>query len=109
MWHFCDERGLLGENGDTDLGEMIFPFQTAGTKNAGALDSLAYDEDDSRDGGLVVAALKRALAYLHKGMAAAGKVADKNLIAPDRLKSFQDDLFAVREEILGLMKRFRER
>jgi hypothetical protein len=36
-------------------------------------------------------------------------VADKNLIAPDRLKSFQDDLFAVREEILGLMKRFRER
>jgi hypothetical protein len=36
---------------------MIFQFQIAGAKIAGALDSLAYDDDDSREGGFIVAAL----------------------------------------------------
>jgi hypothetical protein len=107
MWHFCDDRGLLGENGDTDLHEMIFQFQTAGAKIAGALNSLAYG-DDFREGGFIVAALKRALKYLHASVAAAEKVGDKNLVDPEKLKSFRTDLFEVREEILGLMKRFRE-
>ena len=57
MWHFRDDQGLMEENGDGDLFEMVFQFQTAGAKIAGALDSLGYDEDDSRDGGFVVAAL----------------------------------------------------
>jgi hypothetical protein len=107
MWHFCDERGLLGENGDNDLHEMIFEFQTTGAKIAGALDGLAYDED-LRDGGFIVAALKRALNYLHKSITASEKVAEKKLIDSERLKSFRAELFEVREEILGLMKRFRE-
>jgi hypothetical protein len=107
MWHYCDERGLLGEDGDSDLHEMIFQFQTAGAKIAGALNGLAYDED-LRDGGFIVAALKRALNYLHKSVAAADKVESKNLLDPERLKSFRADIFEVREEILRLMKRFRE-
>jgi hypothetical protein len=106
--HFCDERGLLNESGDTDLHEMVFQFQTAGAKIAGALDGLAYDED-SRDSGFVVAALKRALNYLHTSMAAAEKVAGKKLLAADRLDSFRAEMFAIREEILALMQRFRER
>src|SRR6266566_9580035 len=55
MWHYCDDRGLLGENGDADLHEMIFQFQATGAKIAGALNSLAYDDDNSREGGFVVA------------------------------------------------------
>jgi hypothetical protein len=106
MWHFCDESGLLGENGDADLRQMIFRFQTAGAKIAGALDGLAYDED-LRDGGFIVAALKRALNYLHQSVSAAEKVAGKNLLDSERLESFRADLFEVREEILRLMKRFR--
>jgi hypothetical protein len=107
IWHFCDDRGLLEDNGDSDLFEMVFQFQTAGAKIAGALDSLAYDEDDSRDGGFVVASLKRALNYLHTSMAAADKVAQKNLLPPERLDSFRAELFEVREKILELMQRFR--
>jgi hypothetical protein len=106
MWHFCDESGLLGENGDADLRQMIFKFQTAGAKIAGALNGLAYDED-LRDGGFIVAALKRALNYLHQSVSAAEKVAGKNLLDSERLESFRADLFEVREEILRLMKRFR--
>jgi hypothetical protein len=107
MWHYCDERGLLGEDGDNDLHEMIFQFQTTGAKIAGALNGLAYDED-LRDGGFIVAALKRALNYLHKSIAAAEKVENKNLLDSERMKSFRGDLFDIREEILSLMKRFRE-
>lgn len=107
MWHYCDERELLEDNGDPDLQAMVFEFQTAGAKIAGALNSLAYDEDGSREGGLVVAALKRALKYLHASVAAADKVADKNLIESERLKTFREEMFAIREEILRLMDRFR--
>jgi hypothetical protein len=106
MWHFCDESGLLGENGDADLRQMIFQFQTAGAKIGGALNGLAYDED-LRDGSFIVAALKRALNYLHQSVSAAEKVAGKNLLDSERLESFRADLFEVREEILRLMKRFR--
>ena len=107
LWHYCDERGLLGDDGDSDLHEMIFQFQTTGAKIAGALNGLAYGED-LRDGGFIVAALKRALNYLHKSIAAAEKVENKNLLDSERLKSFRGDLFDIREEILSLMKRFRE-
>lgn len=108
MWHFCKERGLLEESGDDDLHEMIFQFQTVGAKVAGALDSLGYDEH-LHEGGFVVAALKRALNYLHASVAAAERVASKNLLDSGRLNSFRADLFNVREEILGLMQRFRSK
>jgi hypothetical protein len=109
IWHFCDERDLLGENGDADLQKMVFEFQTAGAKLAGALDSLAYDEEGDREGGFIVAALKRALNYLHKSIAAAERVAEKNLLPSERFQQFRNDLFKIREEILALMQRFRER
>jgi hypothetical protein len=109
MWHFCDDHDLLGGDGDSDLQSMVFEFQTAGAKIAGALDSLAYREEDEREGGFIVAALKRALNYLHKSIAAAEKVAEKNLLPHERLENFRTELFGVREEILALMQRFREK
>ena len=102
MWHFCDERHLLGESGDPDLHEMIFQLQITGAKIAGALDSLAYD-DGWRDGGFIVAALKRTLNYLHQSMAATDRVAPKAIVLPERLEAFRAELFEVREEILRLM------
>jgi hypothetical protein len=108
IWHYCDDRGLLGENADVDLADMVFQFQTTGAKIAGALNGLAYD-DGTREGGFVVAALKRALKYLHASMAAGEKVAAKNVLDPARLESFRAELFAVREEILALMERYRSK
>jgi hypothetical protein len=108
IWHYCDDRGLLGENGDADVAEMVFQFQTAGAKIAGALNSLAYDRDMTFHAGFVVAALKRALKYVNASMAAVEKVARKKLISPERLDVFRGELFEIREEMLALMKRFRE-
>jgi hypothetical protein len=107
MWHYCDDRGLLKDSGDADLHEMIFQAQTVGAKLAGALNSLAYDEGELRDGGFVVALLKRALSYVHASMAAAEKVAAKGLIDAERLSAFRKEWFEIREEILRLMERFR--
>ena len=106
LWRHAEKLGLLGENGDKDLLDMIFQAQMAGAKLAGALNHLAYDDD--RDGGFLVAALKRALNYLHQSISLVGKVAEKKLIEPDRLKDYEKDLFEIREEILALMKRYRE-
>jgi hypothetical protein len=87
---------------------MVSQFQTAGAKLAGALNSLAYDDDEhSRDGGFVVAALKRALKYLHAAIDASEKVAPKNLLPEETLQSFRTELFAIREETLALMQKYR--
>jgi hypothetical protein len=107
MWHYCKERALLEENGDDDLAEMVFQFQTTAAKLAGALNSLAYHEDHTDYAGFVVATLKRTLKYLHASIAATEKVTEKKLIDPDQLQSFRSGLFEVREEILALMQRFR--
>jgi len=107
MRHYCDDRGLLKDDGDADLREMIFQAQCAGAKLAGALNSLAYDEAGFREGAFVVALLKRALTYVHASMAAVEKVAAKNSIDADRLGAFRKEWFEIREEILHLMERFR--
>jgi hypothetical protein len=109
IWNVCQEKGLMGDDGDRDVQEMVFEFQTAGAKIAGALNSLPYDDDDSRDGGFVVAALKRALGYLHKSIAATERVASKNLLPQERLESFRAELFEIREEMLALMQKYREK
>ena len=106
MWRDAEKLGLLGETGDTDLRDMISQAQIAGAKLAGALNHLAYDDD--RDGGFLVAALKRALSYLHEAIALAGKVAAKPLLPSDRLKDYEKNLFEIREEVLTLMTLYRK-
>jgi hypothetical protein len=108
MWHYCKDHDLLGEDADDDLAEMVFQFQTAGAKIAGALDGLGYDED-LQEGGFIVAALKRALNYLHHSISAVDKVKSKELLPAERLEAFRAELFKVREEILRLCTHFRER
>lgn len=106
MWHDCDERGLLGGTGDSDLHDMIFQAQCTAAKLAGALNSLAYD-NDIHEPGFIVAYLKRALSYLNKSLAAVGRVATKNLLHTDPLDRFRAELHSVRQQILDLMTRFR--
>jgi hypothetical protein len=106
MWHFCQNRDLLGEAADEDLVEMVTQFQIVSAKLAGALNGLAYDED-LREGGFIVAALKRALTYLNASMSATDRVTQKRLIPGERIAAFRAELFRTREEILLLMQRFR--
>ena len=105
FWRWCHSRGLLGEDGDTDLADMIFHFQSCGAKCAGALGRLAYP--GRREPGFIVARLKRALVVLNRSLEAASKLQPKHLIPEEKLAAFRAELFAVREEILGLMERFR--
>jgi hypothetical protein len=107
MWHYCDDRGLLGEDGDEALHDMLFQSQTMCAKLSGALNSLAYDCDV--EGGFVVACLKRSLKYFRSAMAAADRVRTRNIVDVRRLDAFRNDLFEIREETLRLMKHFRER
>ncbi|MBI4026746.1 MAG: hypothetical protein HY360_17315 [Verrucomicrobia bacterium] len=106
MCRYCDDRGLLEDGGDVDLHEMILEAQIAGVKLAGALDRLPYDHD--QEGGFIVACLKRALTHLHQSIGAAAKVADKQCLDRQTLETFRAALFAVRQETLALMNRFRK-
>jgi len=107
MWHHCKKHKLLGEEGDEDLHEMIFKAQTLSAKLAGALDSLAYDDD--RDGGFIVACLKRALKFFEAAISGTDKVQKKNIVEPKRLEAFRRELFVIREEMLRLMKFYRQK
>lgn len=106
LHHRYRDRGMLGENVDDDLHNMIFQVQTLGAKLAGALNGLAYDRNP--EPGLVVASLKRGLQYVNDGVAAADKVAEKNLLDDAELDEYRRELLAVREEMHALMQRFRE-
>jgi hypothetical protein len=105
MWEECNRRGLLGEDGSEDVREMLFQAHCVCAKLAGALNGLAYQEDP--DAGFIVAYLKRAMPYLNDALAAEQKVRAASLLPPERLDTFRNELFAVRDSILALMERFR--
>jgi hypothetical protein len=107
LWHKCKELGL-DEDDNADLCALLSEFQITGAKLAGALNSLAYDRA-SMEGSFVVACLKRALDHLHKAQAALEKLAPLNLLPGETVSSTRAELFALRDEILRLMKEFRER
>ncbi len=106
MWRHCKELDLLTEDGNPRVSEMIFQSQTLCAKLAGALNGLAYDL--APDGGFVVASLKRALKYLESALGALREVYTLDLIQAERLDHFRGELFAIRQEMLRLMSRYRE-
>jgi hypothetical protein len=108
MWSVCKENGLTerDDDGDPDVHAMLFNAQTISAKLAGALDSLAYDDDP--DGGFVVACLKRSLGYFGQVITNLSIVSQKNLFAPAILQGFRDELFAIRQEVLRLMQQYRQ-
>jgi hypothetical protein len=105
MWHDCDEAGLMKEGGSKAVQDMVFAAQMVNAKLAGALNSLWRDR--ARDGGFIVAYLKRALKYFNETMQHYQKVQAEGSIDPARLSRFHNDLCAIREEILRLMDKYR--
>ncbi len=105
LWRTCKELGL-GKTEDDDLARLVNEYQITGAKLAGALDSLGYGRD-LREGPFMVAYLKRALNHLHAAQAALEQVAPKNLLPADTVVAARAELFAIREEMLRLMKEFR--
>jgi hypothetical protein len=105
MWQHCSELGLMGESGDKHLQDMIFQAQCLSAKLAGALNGIAYGHDV--EGGFVVACLKRTLVYINRSLSSADTVANRELVVPERLADFRANLFAIRQEILQIMKHYR--
>jgi hypothetical protein len=105
---FQDQCKAAGADIDhePDLVDLSVEFQVTTAKLAGALNGLPYGRE-LEEGPFIVACLKRALAHLQKAQAALERVATKNLLPPDLVKTTRTELFQIREEILRLMKEFR--
>jgi len=110
LYALLDELRLAGhpEEQHAGLGEFVAYTMTLGAKLAGALGSLARGWD-GREAGLTIASLKRALAVLHQALSAADALGGDTPFPIARIDYYRAELFAVREEILELMARLRER
>jgi len=106
LWDQVKELGLEDDT-DEDLAQFTGEFRQTSTKLAGALNSLIYGRD-STDRAFTVAYLKRALDHLHKAQAGLARTAGKKLLPAPILAQSQQELFAIREEILRLMEEFRK-
>jgi hypothetical protein len=107
IWRQCEELGVLTDNGDEDIKTMVFQAQTLSAKLAGALNHLAYETEP--EPGFVVACLKRSLTFLHEAIGASERIRTKPLIPQATLDEFRNDLFQIRERVLALMERFRQK
>jgi hypothetical protein len=107
VWHYCEEHGLMAENGDKDAQHFVLQLQMTGAKLAGALNHLAYD--DEPDNGFIVAGLKRALHYVHKSLDAEVRVHRRGLIDPASLEGYHRELFHIRQHVVDLMKEHRSK
>jgi hypothetical protein len=105
LWRKCDELDLSNTD-DEDLGNLISEYQITSAKLAGALNSLAYGRNLT-EGAFIVAYLKRALGHLHAAQAALEKIAPKKMLPDETIATVRKELFALREDILKLMREFR--
>ena len=96
----------MADPGDPDYSEMYQEAQTLSAKLAGALDNLGYDT--FIEGGFIVACLKRALQYFDRSIAALERVRTRQLADPAVMDEFRSELFAIREEMLRLITRYRD-
>jgi hypothetical protein len=110
LYALLDELRAAGnpEEQHADLGEFIAHTMTLGAKLAGALGSLAHGWDGA-ESGLTIASLKRALNVLHQALAAAEALGTDVPFPAARIAHFRSELFAIREEMLALMAKLRER
>ena len=99
--HFPEEE-------DEQLADFVSGFMTLSAKLAGALGGVARG-NDFFEPGMVVAWLKRILEILNKTIAAADATRVKDFLPADRLAYYRSELFAIREEVLELIKQLRSR
>lgn len=106
-----DELKVSGdspEEEDDQLADFVSGFMTLSAKLAGALGGVARG-DDFFEPGMVIAWLKRILEILNKTIAAADAAKGNGPLSPDRLACYEKELFAIREEVLELIKELRSR
>jgi hypothetical protein len=96
------------EDEDEQVADFVSGFMTLSAKLAGALGGVARG-DDFFEPGMVIAWLKRILEILNKTIAAADSVKGKDFLPTDRLTHYRSELFAIREEVLELIKELRSR
>jgi hypothetical protein len=93
---------------DEQLADFVSSFMTLSAKLAGALGGVARG-GDFFEPGMVIAWLKRILEILNKAIAAADAVTVKDFLPPDWLAYYRSELFAIREDVLELIKELRSR
>jgi hypothetical protein len=98
--------GHFPEENDAQLADFVSGFMTLSAKLAGALGGIARG-DDFFEPGMVIAWLKRILEILNKTIADATR--GRNPVSPERLAYYRSELFAIREEVLELIKELRSR
>ena len=96
------------EEEDEQVADFVSGFMTLSAKLAGALGGVARG-DDFFEPGMVIAWLKRILEILNKTIAAADVVSGKDFLPADRFAYYRSELFAIREDVLELIKELRSR
>lgn len=113
VWKTCEAHGLVQGGPDPDpdrprhedVEDFVFNVQCLGVKLSGALCSLA--DGVSPGGGFIVAYLKRAMRFLNDALSAEQKVRSASRLPAETLDGFRGEIFAIRDEMLALMERFR--
>ena len=105
LFRITESRGML-KSQDSTLLSLLTCVNATSAKLAGALSTISPDGDT--DFGFVIATLKRALTPLHQAIAAADRLAEKAAEEAHWLNDARDELFEIRQEVLSLMKCFRD-
>ena len=92
----------------SSVADFVSAFMTLSAKLAGALGGVARG-DDFFEPGMVIAWLKRILEILNKTIAAAEAARGKDFLPAERFAYYRIELFAIREEVLELIKELRSR
>ncbi len=100
--------GQFPEEKDEQLADFVSGFMTLSAKLASALGGVARG-DDFFEPGMVIAWLKRTLDLLNQTIAAADAARGKDLLPAGRFAYYRSELFAIREEVLELIKEMRSR
>lgn len=106
MWRACHKDGDKDALAPEPVEDMTFCAHMVSAKLAGALNDLAYEDEPDR--GFLVAYLKRALKYLHDALRRLDQARKLGLLPPRFQDRFKPELFAVRAEILRLMRQHRK-
>jgi hypothetical protein len=93
---------------DEELGRFVGEFMTVAAKLAGALGGIARG-DQFLEPGLVIAWLKRVLEILNRTLANSKALAGKPFLPATSLEHCRSELFGIREDVLELIARLRER
>ncbi len=87
---------------------LSFAAHMLSAKLAGALNSLGYDREIAYMAGMIVAQLKRALSHFNEAIHRLDDITRMNDSLRSTLTPFREELFAIREEMLRLMERYRK-